>query len=695
MPDSTGFAPLPFAAHDAMFTGLVSVEDERGRDPHYRLGPPGRTIVNGKIIAAALAALPPSAFAAGTSPGSVIEGFVRAGAADPKLAASVSEIQKRPVIVLVPGILGSKLSAPSLGGVFWGKGIPDVEKLKLPANLIDETAKSDVQATLLESYFGDQYGDAFAAIKSAAAKVGIDAVACGYDWRRDLRSGAADLEGCIAREFGAKKRTLIFVSHSMGGIVTSVWNAKHDAKQYSPQHLVGGIALLGSPLQGSCEVLRMIREGYRQPDQNGLNAGKRLEYLYVEWDNLRQGIANDLTGWATDGVREALLTWPGAFGLTPKPTNVDTNRTCVKVYPPEQPGGPDVISYYEPQFWATVTGKEVLNGAKPPASFNAVLAKAKEFRNGFKLVQPHAPLYAFYSVYWSTPEVARLGVDGHLNAANTWNPEDGDGRVSMPAGGSRPEASWLSHFWPVNSVHGGLPKDPEFQKVFLAGRLPKLVEGLTAYELITELAKEPGLVAAYVKAGGAVPVVDEFKGAFDVASPANNAAPPKSPLGQEIAVVVDGFRASVCRTSPACSTSYKKARNLNIAFAEKASTYAGVMNNDAGYPWDKAAAAAQVGLAKARIGELRAAGPVLATASLELGKSIDEGEISETGRQDLVDLKQVVDRNLAIALRESGQCVAAKTLLTSLEASKTKYSADLAVKCLDRETAVYQALGEF
>lgn len=322
--------------------------------------------MNRKFFAAALAAVAPSAFAAGTSPGSVIESFVRAGSTDPKLAANVAEIKKRPVIVLVPGILGSKLSSSSLGGVFWGEGIPDMAKLKLPPGLVDEKAQSDVQATLLESYFGDQYGEAFKAIQAAAAKVGIDAVACGYDWRRDLRSGAADLEGCITRKFGTQRRTLIFVSHSMGGIVTSVWNAKHDAKQYSPNHLVGGIVLLGSPFEGSCEVLRMIREGYRQPVENGLNAGKRFEYLYVTLDNMGGEIANDLTAWATNEVRSALLTWPGAFGLTPKAASVDKNRACVKVYPPDQPDGPKVISYYQPQFWSTVTGKEVLNGATPP-----------------------------------------------------------------------------------------------------------------------------------------------------------------------------------------------------------------------------------------------------------------------------------------------------------------------------------------
>lgn len=647
-----------------------------------------------QITVVALAAFASAAFAAGTSPGSVIEGFVRAGATDPKLAASVTEIQKRPVIVLVPGILGSKLSSPSLGEI-WGKGIPDLNKLKLPADLVDEKAKSDVQATLLEDYFGDQYGEAFTAIKAAATKLGIGAVACGYDWRRDLRSGAADLEACLTREFGTTRRTLIFVSHSMGGIVTSVWNAKHDAKQYSPQHLVGGVVLLGSPLEGSCEVLRMIREGYRQPTDNGLNAGKRLEYLYVKWDNLRDGITNDLTGWATNGVRDALLTWPGAFGLTPRSTNTDMKgRSCVKVYVPEQPGGPGLISYFEPRFWTTVTGKEVLNGATPPVHFNTVLAKAKEFRDGFELARPHAPLYAFFSMYWSTPEAARLGVDGHLNALDTWNPDNGDGRVPMPAGGSRPDPLWLSSYTPVNSVHGGLPKDELFQQTFLEGRLPKLVQGVTAYELISEFGKDPAAVAAYAKAGGSVPVIDEFKGALDAVA-ANSSDPPKSPLGAEMVAAADEFRRAVCRATHACLTTYKAARKQNLGAAERATAFAGVLSNEGGARWDKAAAAAQVGLAKVHLGEMRSAGPVLATASAELGRNIEEANISKSGRQQLTELKQVVDRNLAIALRESGQCGAAKALLSSLEASKTKYSADLAANCLDRDTAVYRPLAEF
>lgn len=557
-------------------------------------------------------------------------------------------------------------------------------------------AAYDVQATLLENYFGDQYGDAFAAIKDAAKKIGIDAVACGYDWRRDLRSGAADLEACLYRTFGTTRRTLIFVSHSMGGVVTAVWNAKHDARQYSRQHLVGGIVLLGSPLQGSCEVLRMIHEGYKQPVENSLNAGKRAEYVYEKWDNLRGGLVNSLTGWATDGVRDALLTWPGAFGLTPKATNTDeAGRACVPLYQPEQPGGPGLISHFQPEFWTSVTGRDVLRGATPPANFNSVLTKAKEFRDGFSLARPRAPLYAYYSMYWFTPEKAHLGNEGHLRRDKTWIDLDGDGRVPLPAGGSRPESSWLSGYTPVNSVHGGLPKDKIFQEMFLVGRLPKLVQGLTAYELILEHGKDPAAIAAYAKAGGGVPVVDEFKGALDVVAPNGVGTTPRSPLGADMVALADGFRVDLCRTTPLCTTTYRKARLRNLSVVERRLEFASVLGNEGWSASERASAAAQIGLANASLGELRSAGPVLATASTELTRSIEQSTISDSGRQKLADLKQVVDRNLAVALRESGQCPAAKALLTSLELSKTRYRADLSAICLDRDTAVSQPLGDF
>lgn len=646
------------------------------------------------VVAAALACWIGGAVAASTSPSAVVDAFVRAGKTDADLAGKVNAIRRRPIIILVPGILGSKLTSQKLGDIWGGDGLPDLEKLKLPAELVSETAASDVRATLLDKYFGDQYGESFTAIRAAASKVGIDATSCGYDWRRDLRSGAADLEACI-KALGPDPRTLIFLSHSMGGLVTTVWNAKHDSRVYSSQHLVGGIVLLGSPLRGSCEILRMIHEGYRQPVENSLNAGRRFEYLYEKRDAFGGDFVNALTRWATDGVRTAILTWPGALELSPKATFSDEEgRACVPARPQGAEGGPALISHYQPEFWASVTGQDLLRGAEPPPHFAAVLARAKEFRDGFEPSRPRAPLYAYFSRYWVTPERAIPGPNGRLPRSNTWTTLEGDGRVPLPAGGSRP-TEWLSGYTAVSSVHGGLPKDEEFRKHFLAGRLPNLVAALTAYQLISELGTAPAVIAAYARAGGVVPVVDEFKGALDTISDKGASAPPRSPLGADIVKVADRFRADLCRTTTLCSATYSVAKARSDTPAEQAWAFAGVLGNEERSVPDRASAAAQVGLANARLGQFRSASHVLASASVELERSIELPTISSAGRQQLTDLKNIVDRNLAVTLRESGQCQAAKVLLLSVPGSQTRYASDLATKCLDRDTGLYQALGEF
>jgi hypothetical protein len=630
------------------------------------------------------------------SPKDVVQTFVKAGASDPALNARVTAIQQRVAIILVPGILGSKLTSPTIGPIWGTELLPDLNKLALPASLVDENATSDVEATLLESYYGDQYGKAFAAIKAAATTVGAKAVACGYDWRRDLRSGAADLEKCIKSSLGAEKHIIIFISHSMGGIVTSLWNAAYELEKYSPQHLVGGIALLGSPLAGSCELLRMIHEGYRQPQENTLNAGRRFEYLYESTDMLSGTPLNALSGWATDGVRTSLLSWPGAFELTPKATNVDTQgRSCVPLRRPGDEGGSSLISYFEPAFWSSVTGQDLLRGAKPPAHFSQVLSKAREFRESFSFIQPRAPTYAYFSLYWKTPEQAILGPNGNLPATGAWTLVAGDGRVPLPAGGARPDEASLSEYRPVNSVHGALPKDERFQQYFLKDRLPSLVATLIAFRLMTELGSDKTLLSAYDKAGGSVPVPEEFRAGMDAPLGLGGPARAHSALGREIVAAADSFRFQLCASSTICSGTYAKAKALGKTPESSARVFGNVLGADVVSPSERAAAVAQVGLANFKLGNTSAAGHVLSKASLDLAATIELSSTSAVGKFKLGELKVVVDRNLATALRDSGQCVAAKQLLTSLLDVTSDYRGDLKAKCYDRDTALYQALEEF
>lgn len=86
---------------------------------------------------------------------------------------------------------------------------------------------------------------------------------------------------------------------------------------------------------------------------------------------------------------------------------------------------------------------------------------------------------------------------------------------------------------------------------------------------------------------------------------------------------------------------------------------------------------------------------MLSSASIDLDRSIALPSTSENGRKALGDLKLVVDRNLATALRDSGQCAAAKALLTSLQNTTSMYRGDLIAKCYDRDTGVFQSLADY
>lgn len=649
-----------------------------------------------KKLAAGLLVACAAAASLAASPKDVVQTFVKASKTDPALNARVTAIRQRVAIVLVPGILGSKLISPTQGPIWGTEMVPDLQKLALPASLLDENAASDIEATLLEKYYGDQYGQAFAAIKAAAAGVGAKAVACGYDWRRDLRSGAADVEKCIKNALGSEKHVLIFVSHSMGGIVTSLWNAVHEQMRYSPQHLVGGIALLGSPLAGSCEILRMVHEGYKQPEENSLNAGKRFEYAYETTDMLSGATLNAVTGWATDGVRTALLTWPGAFELTPKATNVDTQgRSCVPLRRPGDDGGSSLISYFEPAFWSSVTGQDLLRGARPPAHFSQVLAKAKEFRDSFAFTQPRAPTYAFFSLYWMTPEQAIPGPNGNLPAKGAWTLVAGDGRVPLPAGGARPTEANLSEYRPVNSVHGSLPKDERFQQYFLKDRLPSLVSTLVAYRLMTELGTDKAILTAYDKAGGDAPVPEEFRAGMDAPVKPGEPARAHSALGRDIVSTADSFRSQLCAATTICDGTYAQAKAFGKTPNSAARAFGNFLGADVASGSERAAAIAQVGLANGKLGNTSAAGHVLYRASIDLGDSIALATTSAGVKRKLAELKLVVDRNLATALRDSGQCAAAKQVLTPLLDASSEYRGDLKAKCFDRDTALYQALEEY
>ncbi|AYQ27630.1 MULTISPECIES: hypothetical protein [unclassified Polaromonas] len=631
-----------------------------------------------------------------TSPASISDGFKRAFKSDPTRLALITKIERSVAIVFVPGILGSRLTSKSRGVIWGGNGLPDSAALILPSALIDETAESDIQASLLDSYFGDQYGESFAKVKSVAAALRIKAVACGYDWRRDIRSSARDVERCIQRELGAERHTLIFVSHSMGALVTAVWNKKHEGREYSNQHLVGGLALLGAPLGGSCEIIRMINSGYVQPIKNTL-PDSRFEYEVEKVESWFKSGINGMTSFLTDGIRGAALSWPGAFGLSPKPAAIDTDRNCVLLRAGTGDTDPNLISYFEPEFWASPTGRDLLNQLTPSATFPLVLKKAHEFRRSFTFTQPKAPLYAYYSTFWRTPEAALSRKNSRLALSGEWDEVDGDGRVPLIA--ARPNITWLSDFQNVYSVHGALPKDKAFQERFLEQRLPSLVSALTSYRMVEELGRGPDVLQRYVAAFGPVPLPNDFWGAIEAKKQSDNR--PKSQLAIDVLSSMNQFRSLLCSSFAKC-VGFSTARRVTAMTSPNAvqdrevlATFGGAIASANTSDFERTQTHAQIGLAHARLGNPVMAMPSLSRASRELEEQLPNLDLSEKGKKDLADLQNVVDRNLAVSLRESGQCLDAKEVLTMLNLRTRKYRGDMNMKCFDRELGHYKALSAY
>src|SRR5207244_6194499 len=119
------------------------------------------------------------------------------------------------------------------------------------------------EAQSLERYFIDVHSQLLDEIAGIAGDEG-EVIEFAYDWRHDIDQIAGWLDKTLREKWRDKIRgaRLTIVAHSMGGVVAWVWKNRYyhrDEKDFELSRLV----LLGSPLQGSCDMLRMLLEGYR------------------------------------------------------------------------------------------------------------------------------------------------------------------------------------------------------------------------------------------------------------------------------------------------------------------------------------------------------------------------------------------------------------------------------------------------
>lgn len=214
---------------------------------------------------------------------------------DKETKEKMTRIKNQYFILFIPGIMGSKLYLN--GDCIWGCSIKsDIEKLYLRSD------SPKANASLFDYYaeLKDVYGNFYHTIETMCGG-NYEHEAFAYDWRQDLNDIASELDRKLSYDWknSLQDKKVIIVAHSMGGLVAWTWknNYLRDGKKYNfdVEHLM----LVGSPLLGSCETLRMLILGYKPIPGIDYKVGKLYDFLF-----------NDF--------RKAALTFPSLFQCLPK-----------------------------------------------------------------------------------------------------------------------------------------------------------------------------------------------------------------------------------------------------------------------------------------------------------------------------------------------------------------------------------------
>lgn len=395
---------------------------------------------------------------------------------------------KLPLIVFIPGIMGSMLKWKNYT---FGQDPINGRQLVLKSDHVPERATlNEFRVAGLPKTFSrlDIYGIGLDALKSA--NEGRLPEEFSYDWRVSIDDSAAELQKWLS-EPTRRGRKVIFVAHSMGGLVLWRW-----FQLYKPQNravTTDHAVFVGSPLQGTCEAARMLINGYRAPTGS---------HVWEEW--ITQIMFNDARG--------ALFTFPSVFQLLPA---YHSGRACLKLRSPAS-GTADEQDHHSPDFWIGSAGRAGgmkggsgaklvelaestgLDLATYERSVRQAIEAGRRFRAELSLEPPKdVPMSHLSSDKFPMPSafVLRLANPGWYAVHSQEAELGGDGRVlqasAQNAGyGGPPMSTRVA----ISETHGSQMKDPALLKYVK----DSVLAGIRAakIEAVADLVRQHGQTSA-------------------------------------------------------------------------------------------------------------------------------------------------------------------------------------------------------
>lgn len=206
------------------------------------------------------------------------------------LVGGAQATPERPLVV-IPGILGTKLCEKATGKIVWGNrwSLGNFSQLALPLPL-DESKLTHQACGLIDSvnilgpWQIHQYDDLFSTLSDLGYKEGGNLFVFDYDWRLSNRSNAKRLQEFIARKIPDGKFDLLV--HSMGGLVARVWLSELGG---APR--VVNFLTFGTPQLGAATTFKTLDEGW--------------------------GFWGNLAAHGLGSIRETTLTFPSVYELLP------------------------------------------------------------------------------------------------------------------------------------------------------------------------------------------------------------------------------------------------------------------------------------------------------------------------------------------------------------------------------------------